>query len=330
MHRKAYTAAEKGARFLDGLPCPYNGTFNCDDCRECARALDEAEAEKRTQVVDDPGAAWCASVGFDVGFQRDYSAICVLAPTEDGERWECVYAARLPLVAATEEYGQFRGQAQILAAAIGQYLDSVKTRVRLLFDATGTGLGTAGVIREELPVSRRLDVHPVVYRGEGERPKHDDRRWLVPKVVMVERLMVMLENEQLLIGEFDDADLLRRELVAFQGRLTASGVMRYDAATSGGTGHDDLVNALMMSVYGAVGEGGGGFRVIGNPADPRYPSAGATGGMFVRTGMYAGGAQSQFVEPRRRPPVVRRSEGPNGDLAASAARTVDRYRRTLG
>ncbi len=122
------------------------------------------------------------------------------------------------------------------------------SRPVLYVDATGVGRPVLDLLRAGCP----YPIHGVTI-GAGGSVTRDGKNFTVPKSDLVGCLEVALSTRRLHAQpDLPLAKELQKELAAFGYELTATGRPKFEART----GHDDLVVALALGVWGA--ENGGG------------------------------------------------------------------------
>ena len=187
-------------------------------------------------------------MGLDVGQKRDPSALVVVERSEvaTGEvsrvtfervrevRQVVRWAEAMPLGL---EYGEIVERVRAVAG-----WPELEGRCTVAVDATGVGAPVVEMLKR---AGLGCTVTGVVITG-GERAKQEGGEWRVPKRVLVQRLLVMLEQGELRVaGRMAGADKLMAELAG----------MRVRGERMEGVGvHDDLVMALALACW--VGKGG--------------------------------------------------------------------------
>jgi hypothetical protein len=208
------------------------------------------------------------SIGVDLGKARDYTAIAVVVRTETtihnvtraGWSWrterefgaaELIHLERLKAGTSFTEAAR-RVKEVVTHPAMGP------GRKRLVVDATGLGSPVVEMIRGALfsphnaapngPPSAPVDceLRPVVITG-GSGQRCSGGEWHVAKTDLMTGLRTSMELQDLLIAaRMPEAPELVKELTSF-----------------GGTGHDDMVLALALAVWGVR------LHKVGNPRDWR-------------------------------------------------------------
>lgn len=136
--------------------------------------------------------------------------------------------------------------------ALGRMLaDPALDGARVRWDATGLGGGLRGVVRE---LTRDGVFLPgqmqsvVITAGESSQVPGG-----VPKQDLVSGLSRAVHEQRVHVSPAcDHAEDLRREANAYVAKALESGRFKYEAA---GSGHDDLVTALMLAVFRSMRHG---------------------------------------------------------------------------
>jgi hypothetical protein len=120
----------------------------------------------------------------------------------------------------------------------------------LVIDATGAGRPVVDLI-----LDRRMpaDISPLtITAGSGVREERwnrtGNRAYWVPKLELVSTVQALLQTRRLqIVPRLAQADILKRELLEFKVRITASANETYGIWREGA--HDDLVLALAMAAW---------------------------------------------------------------------------------
>lgn len=217
-------------------------------------------------------------IGVDLGQQADFTALCVIEEPawigSDLQRfalnaphagwvapdlltatqlWEARVAAaaahrpdRPPLTVAHLERFPLHTSYPAIVDAVCDRLESrplAGRTVELVIDATGVGRAVLDVFHQ-----RQLWPRAVTITG-GNAVTVDGREYHVPKVELVSTVAVLLEQRLLTIANgLPDADVLLRELLAFERRQTPATGHEQLAAWREGT-HDDLVLSVALAAW---------------------------------------------------------------------------------
>jgi hypothetical protein len=208
------------------------------------------------------------SIGVDLGKARDFTAIAVVVRTETtihnvtraGWSWqterefaaaELIHLERLKAGTSFTDAAR-RVKEVVTCPAIGP------GKKRLVVDATGLGAPVVEMIRGELFNSHNAayngrpcapadcELRPVVITG-GSGQRCSNGEWHVAKADLLTGLRTSMELQDLLIAS----------------RLPAAPELVKELASFGGTGHDDMVLALALAVWGVR------LHRVGNPRDWR-------------------------------------------------------------
>lgn len=185
-------------------------------------------------------------IGCDIGQAVDPTAIIVL---ESG-RPEPTHAKDIPelrhIVRHIEKIQLGTSYLQVVEriATIGEYSQSLGHPV-IVLDATGVGRPIVDMLRKRTPISLRA----VTFTGGDSESHTDAYAFRVPKRDLVTSLEVVLQSRRLdVVPDCPLQQDLRAELGAFQFNVSARGHDTYDAVSGS---HDDLVSALMLSLWWA-------------------------------------------------------------------------------
>ncbi len=117
--------------------------------------------------------------------------------------------------------------------------------LRLVVDATGVGRPVVDLLRQERLPAALIDV---TITG-GDSVTHEGRTYRVPKRDLVSTVQVALQSERLKIAQqLPDAQILTRELLAFQVKISAETAHDSYGAWREGA-HDDLVLATALAIW---------------------------------------------------------------------------------
>ena len=185
-------------------------------------------------------------IGVDLAQTVDYTAIAIVE--QHGRAGEAVYQVRhLERVERNTPYPMIVKRVADLARQ-----PAVVDRATLVVDATGVGRPVVDLLRAELLTAPLLAVTITA----GDAVSSEGRSWHVPKRDLVAAIQVLLQTERLKVAPaLPAAELLTRELSAFEVKLSASGHDTYNARAGE---HDDLVLAVALTVWA-------GERGIGAP-----------------------------------------------------------------
>ena len=195
-------------------------------------------------------------MGLDLGQATDPSALAILrespvsgadgriARDHRGEflfSYDCVYLERFPL---GTEY----------PAVIGRVEELVRSpklqRSRLVIDATGAGRPVVDLFfNSRMPA----EITPLTITA-GSEVREDrwnrtgNRAYWVPKIELVSTVQSLLQTRRLrVVPRLALADVLKRELLDFQVKVTASANETFGAWRE--HAHDDLVLAVAMAAW---------------------------------------------------------------------------------
>ncbi len=181
------------------------------------------------------------AVGLDLGLHRDYSALVVNEKrvSELGTVFHAVqFAHRFRL--GTPYFEVARSVADLVAQ-----LPERPEPAAVWMDRTGIGDSVVEMLRAE-------GISPwKVVLGAGQNwALNPGRRISLPKSIAVSELNVVLQNGAIgFAADLPFLDQLVRELGTYRVTTTASGADAFSSKTQ--ADHDDLVVALMLSVFGA-------------------------------------------------------------------------------
>lgn len=179
-------------------------------------------------------------VAIDLGLAADPTGIVTInarpgATKTSPPHLTTISAERLPL---GTEYQAVAGHLAAVVAAIDNQTGKPPT---VVVDGSGVGGGVIEIIDSVLAAN--VDLVSVIFTS-GQDAGGDDRRMTVPKAQLLTGVQLALERRRLTIPP--EANNLRNELAAFQGRTTAAGRLTGEAR-SGAT--DDLVAALAIGIH---------------------------------------------------------------------------------
>jgi hypothetical protein len=180
-------------------------------------------------------------VGLDLGQVQDYTAVAVAQRSIDREGVVQVpHLERFPL--GTTYPAIVGHMAQLMATP------PLRDEASLIVDRTGVGAAVIDLLGQAnlSPISATITGGDKVHR-EGRN------RYNIPKRELVGCLQVLLQTGRLKIARaLPEAELLSKELLAFQVKITSHAHDTYGAWREGT--HDDLVLALALATW--YGENG--------------------------------------------------------------------------
>jgi hypothetical protein len=183
-------------------------------------------------------------LGLDLGQKRDHTAVVVVERVENRRAFAGTEFERIVV-----RYAERLALGTPYPAVVGRVREIVRSddlyhgRCSLTVDATGVGAPVVDMLNA---AQLGCPVRAVVISG-GERASGD----VVPKQDLMAELLVLLENEQLTIGNLREGARLQKELMEVRTRVSASGRRRVGADGEGE--HDDLVMALALACWSAKG-----------------------------------------------------------------------------
>lgn len=137
----------------------------------------------------------------------------------------------------------------------GEVVDDVATLLEdrilaesclLRYDATGMGIGVKSIINERWRAGRFGGHKPIGINIHGGDASNGSS---VAKVDLVSTVVRLLRERRLHLGRgMEHVDQLRKELLGFQVKVTATGREKYEAQTE--SLHDDMVVATSLAVFG--------------------------------------------------------------------------------
>jgi hypothetical protein len=198
-------------------------------------------ADVPNHYLDAFGQPVLFSVGLDLGLHRDYSALVVNEKrvSECGTVFHAIrFAHRFRL--GTPYFQVARSVADLVAQ-----LPERPEPAAVWMDRTGVGDGVVEMLQAE-------GISPwKVVLGAGQNwALNPGRRISLPKSIAVSELNVVLQNGAIgIAADLPFLDQLVRELGTYRVTTTASGADSFNSQTE--ADHDDLVVALMLSVFGA-------------------------------------------------------------------------------
>jgi hypothetical protein len=193
---------------------------------------------QKTVVIEEAKPARRKFVmGIDLGQVTDFTAIVVLeVNSEPSPTYDCGHLERVPLGTPYPE------QVDRIADLIADLREI--GHVRVLVDGTGVGRPIVDLLRPRVGKMTAVTItggNSVSLRNRGEI--------CVPKRDLVSAVKLALQAGRLRIGsDLPEADVLIRELLAFEAKITTSGHDQYEASWREGE-HDDLVLALALAVW---------------------------------------------------------------------------------
>lgn len=194
-------------------------------------------------------------IGVDLGQRQDFTAIAVVAKTEEPRRernpvtweWESDtrfhlrHMRRLPLGMAYPD---------MVAEVCRMVAPLVKAgECTLVVDATGVGAPVVDLFRRS---GLGCPIVPVQITG-GDRESQEGGMWRVPKRDLIIGLQVMFQEQRLQIsGRLAEGPALLRELMQMRVNISHSGHDSYGSWREGA--HDDLVLAVALACWRAKRE----------------------------------------------------------------------------
>jgi hypothetical protein len=116
----------------------------------------------------------------------------------------------------------------------------------LRYDATGMGIGVKSIIQERWRAGRFGAHRPIGINIHGGDESNGSS---VAKVDLVSTVVRLLRERRLHLARgMQHVDQLRKELLGFQVKVTATGREKYEAQTE--SLHDDMVIAVALAVFG--------------------------------------------------------------------------------
>jgi hypothetical protein len=198
-------------------------------------------ADQPNRYLDAFGQPVSFSVGLDLGLHRDFSAVVVNEKrvSDSGVVFHSIqFAHRFRL--GTPYFQVARSIADLVAQ-----LPERPESAAVWMDRTGIGDGVVEMLEAE-------GVSPwKVVLGAGQNwAVNPGKRISLPKAIAVSELNVVLQNGAIgIAADLPFLDQLVRELGTYRVTSTASGADAFSSQTE--ADHDDLVVALMLSVFGA-------------------------------------------------------------------------------
>jgi hypothetical protein len=175
-------------------------------------------------------------LGLDLGQVQDYTAVAIVQRVAARNGLVQVpYLERFPLGTSYPA----------IVARITQLLATPPLREQACLVVDATGVGTAVI-----DLLRQANLRPIAITITGGDKIHRETktRYSVPKRELVGCLQVLLQIGRLKIASaLLEAELLVKELLAFQVKITASAHDTYGAWREGA--HDDLVLALALATW---------------------------------------------------------------------------------
>jgi hypothetical protein len=184
-------------------------------------------------------------MGVDLGQSRDYTAMAVVERREGPGEWDAAQYAfrkRAELVVVYLERAPLGTSYGWVVARVKDVANQVAP-VGVAIDATGLGRPVVDLVRA---AGLRGRIWPVVLTG-GETEREGDGVWRTPKRDLLVGMKVLMEKKEIGLAQ---GMKLGKALVEEFGRIratwTRSGGVRIE-----GKGHDDLVVAVGLAVWGA-------------------------------------------------------------------------------
>lgn len=251
------TAQEQGRDWLDGRPCPYCSSGECDERRERYAAQHyPQEYAARTSAVEktteDGSAPEIAGgvLGVDVGGRGDSTALVRLLV--GGERLFVAHSMELELRAGLDDVGYDQWQTDEIVGQARDFKASLDGPLWVVVDESGPGRTVAADVKKALAGEPGVRVVLVTING-ADNPRYLGDVWRVPKELLMAGLKVALqkpsaeEPARLVIGPAGARDKLVRQIGSIEATPTATGRMRIESR-----GHDDLALAAALAVHAAT------------------------------------------------------------------------------
>jgi hypothetical protein len=195
-------------------------------------------------------------LGLDLGQAADYTALAVVETTYVGHHhgpYECRAIKRwqlnTPYTQIVADVAALVGKPPLLQRSTEQPrpgdIGTGADRPALAVDATGVGRPVVDMIwGERMPVT----VLPVVITG-GIRESWADAYFHVPKVGLISRLQVLLEQRKLTFASrMEHAATLVKELQNYRVKITDAANESFNAREGE---HDDLILAVALAAWAA-------------------------------------------------------------------------------
>jgi hypothetical protein len=212
-------------------------------------------------------------LGADLGQARDPTAIAVGEVVGDE-----LHLRHLERLALGTPY-------PMVIKRIGGLADAL-SGVTAVIDATGVGRPVLDQMREA-----GLDPVPVTITG-GRSIIYDGAMWKVPKRSLIRPLMAALEGGRLKVARgLAEAEVLVKELQAFQRKITATGHTAFEGAAA----HDDMVIAAALVTWWADLRQGGRPGTQ-EPKAPRRADSRLEVGKFTEVALSGDPAPRQFAQ----------------------------------
>ena len=180
------------------------------------------------------------TVGVDIGQRRDPTAIAVVEQEHRGSETHHMarHLERLPLVLPYPAVAE-------RVAAVVQGVHSVTSgeATTLYVDATGVGSPIVDILRAA-GVGDLAQLKAVFF-NHGDRRKVERGEVKLGKAWLVSRMQALLQSGLLHLPRNAEAEVLGRELLDYDIRVTEDANDRYGAFRVGS--HDDLVTALGLA-----------------------------------------------------------------------------------
>jgi hypothetical protein len=194
---------------------------------------------QKTEVTEEPRPARRKFVvGIDLGQVTDFTAIVVLEVTHGpSPTYDCPHLERVALGTP------YPVQVDRIVELIADLREMGE--VRVLVDATGVGRPVVDALRPHIGKLTAVTItggNSVSAKKKGEI--------CIPKRDLVSAVKLALQAGSLRIGrDLPEAEILVRELLAFEAKITTTSHDQYEAASWREGEHDDLVLALAMAVW---------------------------------------------------------------------------------
>lgn len=187
------------------------------------------------------------TIGIDLGQVYDYSALAIV------ERLEAPTAQQIGRLTSRDHHHvrylrRWPRQTpyQEVVADTGRLiqLGNLKEAV-IVLDATGVGREVADLFMQSHRLGRLTNYWPRAYVITGGRDITDE---VVPKRELVGKMQTLLQSGRLKVADsLEFAEVLRKELLNFRVKQTATGQETYESARE--ADHDDLVLAVALACW---------------------------------------------------------------------------------
>ena len=180
------------------------------------------------------------TVGVDIGQRRDPTAIAVVEQEHRGSEIHHMarHLERLPLGSP------YPAVAERVAAVVQGVHSAMSGKAPTLYvDATGVGTPIVDILRAA--GVRDLARLKAVYFTHGDRRKVERDEVKLGKAWLVSRMQALLQSGLLHLPRTAEAEVLGKELLDYEIKVTEDANDRYGAFRVGA--HDDLVTALGLA-----------------------------------------------------------------------------------